>query len=98
MKTMVEPGPELDAKVADAMGFPAYGYDSDYNWHPSTNVAQAFEAAELVGLFNYGSLEKVGDLWRFCSSAFPTRLQSSPALAICDGVIALVESRRESDA
>lgn len=106
MKTELEAGPELDAAVAEACGIEgiiggmgflvmsdptpkgSFGY---VMWQPSTDLNDAFEAAEKVGLFEKHYLFKRGDAW--CVTDLPAAAEwldcsgPTPAVAICRAIL-----------
>lgn len=139
----MQPGPELDAKIAEAIGltgaepypqfnlfrpetlrdffrpfignaiskFEAYNGDGPdgnlYDWSPSGNLNDAFDAAEKCGLFNGNvSLVKSMRSWHVeeCAETYgPTRprrwsigIGGTPALAICDAILTLTERHASS--
>lgn len=116
----IEPGPELDRAIAEAIGWPNLrcafvhygdgGYEGalfrcsrcgDVVWDDiggpdqpcvpsySADLTAAFAAAEKVGLFDGGDLEKAGDVWLFDHPDTGFSRGPTPALAICAAILKL---------
>lgn len=105
---------ELDRKVAEAIGLhgeirnllgESFFYRTPYpdspgtiKFRPSTDLNDAFYAAEQVGLFNGHNLGRGGGPWQIVNWDEPAGYEhiglasaDTPALAICRGILSLKE-------
>jgi hypothetical protein len=102
-------GPELDARIAAACGLKGSiwgdvfrindlsglrSVNTSHNWFPSRSIEQAFDAADIVGLFEHCSLAKRGDNWHvYPWHSMPDEVLSlatakTAPLAICAAILA----------
>lgn len=89
MPTSLVAGPELDAAVAKACGIPHYGFDSDWDWHPSTDLNAAFEAASACPGVDGIHVERTKTLEWYANIGGSIAYAETPAMAICNAILAL---------